>query len=50
MLKIANFIHTRGKLAQIVLTSVNFLIIGITIIWCHSFTKLTNVGAKFITG
>jgi hypothetical protein len=33
----------RGKLVQIMLT---FLILGIAIIWCHSFTKLTNAGGK----
>jgi hypothetical protein len=43
MLKVANFIHTRGKLVQIMLT---FLIIGIAVIWCHSFTKLTSAGGK----
>jgi hypothetical protein len=43
MLKLANSIHTRGKLIQIMLI---FFIIGITIIWCHSFTKLTDVGGK----
>jgi hypothetical protein len=41
LLKVANSILTRGKLVQIVLT---FLILGITIIWCHSFTKLTDAG------
>jgi hypothetical protein len=43
LLKVANSIHTRGKLVQIVLP---LLILGITIIWCHSFTKLTGVGGK----
>jgi hypothetical protein len=47
MLKLANSIHTRGKLVQIVLT---FLIIGTTVIWCHSFTKLTGVGGKSTAG
>jgi hypothetical protein len=27
-----------------------FLILGITIIWCHSFTKLTDAGGKCTTG
>jgi hypothetical protein len=44
LLKVDNSIHTRGKLVQIVLT---FLIVGITVIWCHSFTKLTGVGEKY---
>jgi hypothetical protein len=44
MLKVANLFHTRGKLAQIVLT---FLIISIVVIWCRSFTKLTSAGGKF---
>jgi hypothetical protein len=47
MLKLANSIHTRGKLVQIVLT---FLIISTAVIWCHSFTKLTSVGGKFTAG
>jgi hypothetical protein len=47
LLKVANSIHTRGKLVQIVLT---FLILGIVVIWCHSFTKLTGVGEKCIAG
>jgi hypothetical protein len=47
LLKVANSIHTSGKLVQIVLT---FLILGITIIWCHSLTKLTSAGGKCIAG
>jgi hypothetical protein len=47
MLKVANSIHTRGRLIQIVLT---FLIIGITIIWCHSFTKLAGARGKSTIG
>jgi hypothetical protein len=47
LLKVANSIYTRGKLVQIVLTS---LILGITVIWCHSFTKLTGVEGKCTTG
>jgi hypothetical protein len=47
MLKVANSIHTRCKLVQIVLT---FLVIGITVIWCHSFTKLTGAGGKSTSG
>jgi hypothetical protein len=43
MLKVANSIHTRGKLVQIVLT---FFIIDIVVIWCHSFTKLTGAKEK----
>jgi hypothetical protein len=43
LLKVANFIHTRGILIQIVLT---FLILRIAIIWFHSFTKLTGARAK----
>jgi uncharacterized membrane protein YgcG len=46
LLKVANSIHTREKLAQIVIT---FVILGIIIIWCHSFTKLTSVGGKCTT-
>jgi hypothetical protein len=38
---VANSIHTRDKLVQIVLI---FLILGIAIIWCHYFTKLTSAG------
>jgi hypothetical protein len=45
LLKVANFIHTRGKLVQIML---NFLILGIAVIWCHSFTKLTGTRGKCI--
>jgi hypothetical protein len=26
-----------------------FLILGITVIWCHSFTKLTGAGGKYTT-
>jgi hypothetical protein len=47
LLKVANYIHTRGKLVQIVLT---FLILGIAVIWCHSFTKLTGAEGKFTVG
>jgi small-conductance mechanosensitive channel len=47
LVKVANFIHTRGKLVQIVVT---FLILDITIIWCHFFTKLTGVGGKCTAG
>jgi hypothetical protein len=43
LLKVANCIHTGEKLVQIVLT---FLILGIAVIWCHSFTKLTHDGGK----
>jgi hypothetical protein len=46
LLKVANFIHTRGKLVQIVLT---VLMLGVTVNWCHS-TKLTGVGGKCTTG
>jgi hypothetical protein len=28
---------------------ITFLIIGITVIWCHSFTKLADVGGKSTT-
>jgi hypothetical protein len=28
----------------------NFLILGIVVIWCHSFTKLTSVGGKYTAG
>jgi hypothetical protein len=47
MLKVVNSIHTRGKPVQIVLT---FLIIGIAVIWCHYFTKLTGAKGKSTTG
>jgi hypothetical protein len=47
LLKVANSIHTRGKLVQIVLA---FLILGIVINWCHSFTKLTGTWGKCTTG
>jgi Ca2+/Na+ antiporter len=47
MLKVANSIHTRDKLVQIMLT---FLIIGITVIWFHSFIKLTNAKEKCTIG
>jgi uncharacterized membrane protein len=47
MLKVTNSIYTRGKLVQIVLT---FLIIGIVVVWCHSFTKLIGAGGKSIAG
>jgi hypothetical protein len=41
--QVANFIHTRGKVVQIVLT---FLNLGTAVNWCHSFTKLTGAGEK----
>jgi hypothetical protein len=47
LLKEANSIHTSGKLVQIALT---FLILGIAVIWCHSFTKLTGAGGKCTVG
>jgi hypothetical protein len=43
LLKVANCIHIREKLVQIVLT---FLILGIVVIWYHSFTKFTGAGRK----
>jgi hypothetical protein len=45
LLKVANCIHIREKFVQIVLT---FLILGITIIWCHSFTRFTDTERKCI--
>jgi hypothetical protein len=47
LLKVANFIHTKGKKNQIVLT---FLVLGNTVIWCHSFTKLTGAKGKCTAG
>jgi hypothetical protein len=41
LLKVANCIHIREKLVQIVIT---FLILGIVVIWCHSFTKFISAG------
>jgi hypothetical protein len=46
LLKVVNSIHTRGKLAQIVLT---FLILDITVNWCHFFTKLIGARGKYAT-
>jgi hypothetical protein len=43
LLKVANSIYTRDKLVQIERT---FHILGIAVIWCHSFTKLTGIGGK----
>jgi hypothetical protein len=47
LLKVANSIHTRDKLVQIVLT---FLILSITINLCHSFTKLIGASEKCTAG
>jgi hypothetical protein len=47
LLKVANFIHTKGKKNQIVLT---FLVLGNTVIWCHSFTKFTGAKGKCTAG
>jgi hypothetical protein len=44
MLKVTNSIYTRDKHVQIMLT---FLIIGTVVVWCHSFTKLIDIGGKF---
>jgi hypothetical protein len=44
LLKVANSIHIRGKLVQIMLT---LLILGIAVIWCYSFTKLTGARGKY---
>jgi membrane glycosyltransferase len=46
LLQVANSIHTRDKLVQIVLT---FLIFGIVVNWCNSFTKLIGAGGKCTT-
>jgi hypothetical protein len=43
LLKVANYIHIREKLVQIVIT---FFILGIAVIWCHSFTKFISAGRK----
>jgi hypothetical protein len=47
LLQVANSIHTRGKLVQIMLT---FLILGIAVNWCHSFTKLIGAEGKCTVG
>jgi hypothetical protein len=47
LLKVANSIPIRDKLVQIMLT---FLILGIAVIWCHSFTKFIGAEGKYTTG